>query len=134
MSYCRDAGEVLAECLGVVLNVAERPVESFPEGTVDGFVALRELGVDEAVGRKNIRLFVFDHLKRVRMQDDIKVRPNVFLARSEIVSQLKRLLYDRYFVVESGALVEVPKETFKALLYQVVVTFLDVETTDYFYV
>lgn len=134
MSYCRDAGEVLAECLGVVLNVVERSVESFPEGTVDGFVALREVGVDEAVGRKNIRLYVYDHLKRVRMQDDIKVRPNVFLARSEIVSQLKRLQYDRYFVVESGVLVEVPKETFKALLYQVAVTFLDVDTTDYFYV
>lgn len=134
MSYCRDAGEVLAECLGVVLNVVERSVESFPEGTVDGFVALREVGVDNAVGRKNIRLYVYDHLKRVRMQDDIKVRPNVFLARSEIVSQLKRLQYDRYFVVESGVLVEVPKETFKTLLYQVVVTFLDVDTTDYFYV
>lgn len=134
MTDCRDAGAVLAECLGIALNPAERSLESFLEGTVDGFVALREVGVDEAVGRKNIHLFIYDHLKRVRMKDDIKVRPNVFLARSEICSQLKRLLYDRYFVVEGDQLVEVPKETFKALLFQVRVTFLDVDTTDYFYV
>jgi hypothetical protein len=133
MDDCRDAGVVLAECLGVALNQAERSVESFLEGTVDGFVALREVGVDEAVGRKNIHLYIYDHLKRVRMQDDIKVRPNVFLARSEICTQLKRLFYDRYFVVESDVLVEVTPQVFKALLFQVRVTFLDVDTTDYFY-
>jgi hypothetical protein len=124
---------VLAESLGLVLNRTQRSLESFLEGTVDGFVALREVGVDTAVGRKNIHLYIYDHLKRVCMKDDIKVRPNVFLARSEICTQLRRLFYDSYYVVVDGELFSVAPQDFKSLLFQVTVTFLDVDTTDYFY-
>lgn len=133
MNDCRDAGEVLAECLGFVLNRTQRSLESFLEGTVDGFVALREVGVDEAVGKRNIHLYIYDHLKRVAFKDDIKVRPNVFLARSEICHELRRLSYHSYFVVVEGELYSVTPEDFKSLLFQVTVTFLDVDTTDYFY-
>lgn len=133
MSDCRDTGEVLAESLGLVLNRTERSLESFLEGTVDGFAALREVGVDQAVGRKNIHLYIYDYLKRVSMKDDIKVRPNVFLARSEICTQLRRLFYDSYYVVVDGELFQVAPQDFRALLFQVTVTFLDVDTTDYFY-
>jgi hypothetical protein len=133
MDACRDTGVVLSECLGVVLNQTERSLDSFLEGNVDGLVAVRELGVDEAVGHPKVRLFIYDHLKRVAFQDDIKVRPNVFLARSEICTQLKRLLYDRYFVIVGEEVFEVQKDVFKGVLFSVTVTFLNVDTTDYFY-
>ncbi|MOA42627.1 hypothetical protein D3C78_1646920 [compost metagenome] len=125
---------MLAESLGLVFNRTERSLESFLAGTVDGFAALRNVGVDDGAGRKEIHLYIYDHLKRVSMKDDIKVRPNVFLARSEICTQLRRLFYDRYYVEVEGELFQVPPQDFKSLLFQVTVTFLDVDTTDYFYV
>ena len=123
----------LARILGCVLASRERSLESLLEARVDGFIALRELGVDERDGHPKVRLFIYDYLPLVNVKDDIKVRPNHFKCTATVGSQLKRLLYDRYYVKVGEELVEVHPETFRSLLHQVVIHFLQVDTTDYFY-
>lgn len=135
MTALQDVGEVLAESLGFVLNRTQRSLQSFLDTTVDGLVALREIGVDEAEGHAPVRLFVYDFLPKVAFKDDIKVRPNHYLAPETVVSQMRRVLYDRYFVSNAGELFEVPSGDFKALFNTSNITYYhDAKTTDYFYV
>lgn len=123
----------ITEILGCVLGSSERSLESLLESRVDGFVALRELGSDASGGHPKIRLFIYDYLPLKNFQDDIKVRPNHYCATQEVAVQLKRLMYDRYYVKVGNELYHVSPNVFQALLFQVVVHFVDVDTTDYFY-
>jgi hypothetical protein len=123
----------LTEILGCVLASSERSLESLLEARVDGFVALRELGTDEREGHPKIRLFIYDYLPLKNFQDDIKVRPNHYCASSEVAMQMKHLMYDRYYVKVGTELYQVSGDVFKCMLFQVVVNFVDVDTTDYFY-
>lgn len=135
MTDSKDVGEVLAEALGFVLNRTERSLESFLEGEVDGLAAFRELGVDSAEGKEPIRLFVYDYLPKLKFLNDIKVRPNHYQATPTVFSQLKRCLYDRFFVGSGGELFEVHSDDFRVLFNgSTVYHFQSSKTTDYFYV
>ena len=135
MSDCRDAGAVLSECLGVILNTTQRSLESLLESDVDGLVAFREVGVDVAEGRSKVQLFIYDHLPKLRFLNDIKVRPNHYQTNPSVYSQLKQGLYDRFFVTLEGELLEVDLDSFKTLFNSsVVYHFANSQTTDYFYV
>lgn len=134
MTDLKDVGEVLAESLGFVLNRTERSLQSFLDTTVDGLAALREIGVDAPVGRTPVQLFVYDFLPKVEFIDDIKVRPNHYRASLTVMSQLKRLMYDRFFVSSAGELFEVAGGDFKALFNTSnVFHYHEAKTTDYFY-
>lgn len=133
MDQSAAIGTTLAEILGCVLGGTDRLSKELLECPVDGLVALREVGVDEADGKPKVRLYIYDYLKRVGFKDDIKVRPNVFLSRSEVARQLIRLQYDRYYVVCGKEIFEVDGPLFKALIQSIVVSFVDIDTTDYFY-
>jgi len=123
----------LAQILGCVLASSVRSLESLLEARVDAFVAVRELGTDEREGQPKVRLFIYDHLPLVNYKDDIKVRPNHYLCTSEVGHQLRRLEYSRFYVQVGTELFVVEPDVFKALVHQVVIHFVQKDTTDYFY-
>lgn len=133
MGECSAIGVELAETLGFVYNPEQRSLESILAGTVDGFVAIRGSGSELLKEGIQVRLFIYDYLPRVSAKDDIKLRPNVYLAKEEVGRQLRKLLYDHFFIVVEGELFEVPSVDFKTLFNTVFIQFLEVRTTDYFY-
>ncbi|MNE37130.1 hypothetical protein D3C80_1309690 [compost metagenome] len=124
----------IAEILGCVLGSIDRSLERLLEGSVDGFVALREVGVDEGGGHSKVRLFVYDYLPLVAFVDDIRAKPCHYRCSITVMSQLKRLLYDRYYIRLGNTLMEIPAAAFKLLITRIVISHGgDCNTSDYFY-
>ncbi|MNN66331.1 hypothetical protein D3C81_1819000 [compost metagenome] len=124
----------IAEILGCVLGSCDRTLESFLEGSVDGFVALREVGVDERDGRSRVRLFIYDYLPLVAFVDDIRAKPCVYRCSQTVMSQLRRVLYDRFYLRLGDELINVPPSVFELLIKRVVMSHPEgCNTSDYFY-